>query len=227
MSNGLPGLTLIKCIGGTTLEKLRGQNAGVYVGAANVDYSDLFTKDPETNMTYLTTGTSSNILAGRLSYFFDLRGPSVTVDTACSSSMAALHLACQSLRAGESRQAIVGGAYLILSPDTMIAMSNLRLHGEEGRSFTYDHRGTGYGRGEGVATLILKPLQDAIDAGDTIRAIIRATGMNQDGKTNGITLPSKDAQEGLIRSTYEAVGLDPLDTGTYFRSSSLLFLTLY
>ena len=208
----LPNLTLIEMKGGTTLEKLRGQNVGVYVGAAAVDYGDFFIKDPETNSTYLTTGTASNILSNRLSYFFDLCGPSVTVDTACSSSLAAFHLACQSLRTGESRQAIVGGAHLILSPDTIIAMSNLRLHGEEGLSFTYDHRGTGYGRGEGVATLVLKPLQDALEAGDTVRAVIRATGMNQDGKTNGITLPSKDAQEDLIRSTYEAAGLDPSET---------------
>ena len=199
-------------IGGTAMNHIRGQNVGVYVGAAMTDYSDLNAKDTEINLTYMTTGTASNILANRLSYFFDLRGPSFTVDTACSSSLAALHLACQSLRTGETRQAIVGGVYVILSPDPMIGMSKLKLHGEQGRSYTYDHRGTGYGRGEGVATLILKPLQNAIDAGDTIRAVIRNTGMNQDGKTNGITLPSKDAQEDLIRSVYEAAGLDPLDT---------------
>ena len=203
---------MIDKIGGTAMNHIRGQNVGVYVGAAMTDYSDLNAKDTEINLTYITTGTASNILANRLSYFFDLRGPSFTVDTACSSSLAALHLACQSLRVGETRQAIVGGVYIILSPDPMIGMSKLKLHGEQGRSYTYDHRGTGYGRGEGVATLILKPLQDAIDAGDTIRAVIRNTGMNQDGKTNGITLPSKDAQEGLIRSVYEAAGLDPLDT---------------
>ena len=176
------------------------------------DYNELFAKDPETNLTYRITGTASNILSNRLSYMFDLHGPSFTVDTACSSSLAAFHLACQSLKTGEVRQAIVGGAYLVLSPDPMIGMSKLRLYGEHGRSYTYDHRGTGYGRGEGVASLILKPLQDAVDAGDTIRAIIRNTGINQDGKTNGITLPSKDAQESLIRTVYTAAGLDPLYT---------------
>ena len=194
------------------MDKIRGQNVGVYVGAAMADYTNLNAKDTDANLTYITTGTASNILANRLSYFFDLRGPSLTVDTACSSSLAAFHLACQSLRTGETQQAIVGGVYLILSPDPMIGMSKLQLHSEEGRSYSYDHRGTGYGRGEGVAALILKPLQDAIDAGDTIRAIVRNTGMNQDGKTNGITLPSKDAQEGLIRSVYKAADLDPSDT---------------
>lgn len=152
------------------------------------------------------------MLANRISYTFDLHGPSLTVDTACSSSLVALHLACQSLRAGEASQAIVSGAYVMLSPDTMIGMSNLGLHGEEGRCFTYDHRGTGYGRGEGVASLILKPLQDAIEAGDTIRAVVRNTGTNQDGQTNGITMPSKDAQESLIRSVYAAAGLEPSRT---------------
>ena len=90
------------------------------------DYSELFSKDSEINLTYRITGTASNILANRISYMFDLHGPSFTVDTACSSSLAAFHLACQSLRTGESRQAIVGGTYLIISPDPMIGMSKLR-----------------------------------------------------------------------------------------------------
>lgn len=176
------------------------------------DYNDLYSKDPDNNQTYHITGTSSGMLANRVSYMFDLHGPSFTVDTACSSSLTAFHLACQSLRNGDTRQAIVGGAYLIISPDPMIGMSKLRLYGEQGLSYTYDHRGTGYGRGEGVASLIMKPLQDAIDAGDTIRAIVRNTGVNSDGRTNGITLPNKDAQESLIRSTYAAAGLDPRET---------------
>ena len=203
---------LTKSKGGTPVNSIRGQNVGVYVGASMSDYKDLYAKDVEINLTYSITGTASNILSNRLSYMFDLHGPSFTVDTACSSSLAAFHLACQSLKTGEVQQAIVGGAYLVLSPDPMMGMSKLRLYGEHGRSYSYDHRGTGYGRGEGVATLILKPLQDAIDAGDTIRAVIRNTGMNQDGKTNGITLPSKKAQESLIRSVYATAGLDPLDT---------------
>ena len=94
----------------------------------------------------------------------------------------------------------------------MSLSNSKRLYGDEGRSYTYDHRGTGYGRGEGVAAMVLKPLKDAIEAGDNIRGIVRNTGINQDGKTNGITLPSKDAQEALIRSVYAAGGLDPLET---------------
>ena len=195
------------------MNHIRGQSIGVFVGAAMTDYSDLNAKDTEIMLIYTTTGTASDVLANHLSSFFNLHWPSFTVDTACSSSLAALQLACQSLRIGETRQAIVGKVYIILSPDPMIGMSKLKLHSEQGRSYTHDHRGTGYGRGEGVATLILKPLQDAIDAGDTIRAVIRNTGMNPDGKTNGVRLPSKEAQVDLIRSVYEAAGLDPLDTG--------------
>lgn len=184
----------------------------MYVGGGLSDYGDLLSRTPNNNATYSATGMSLNMLANRISYSFDLQGPSLTLDTACSSSLVALHLACQSLKAGESSQAIVSGAYILLSPDTWIGMSNLGLHGEEGRCFAYDHRGTGYGRGEGVASLILKPLQDAIEAGDTIRAVVRNTGTNQDGQTNGITMPSKDAQEGLIRSVYAAAGLEPSRT---------------
>ncbi|KAI4116766.1 MAG: hypothetical protein LQ345_002869 [Seirophora villosa] len=197
---------------GIPLHTLQGKSVGVYVGGGLSDYGDLLSRTPNNNATYSATGMSLNMLANRISYSFDLQGPSLTLDTACSSSLVALHLACQSLKAGESSQAIVSGAYILLSPDTWIGMSNLGLHGEEGRCFAYDHRGTGYGRGEGVASLILKPLQDAIEAGDTIRAVVRNTGTNQDGQTNGITMPSKDAQEGLIRSVYAAAGLEPSRT---------------
>ena len=200
-------------IGGTPLQNMKEQNVGVYVGGCMSDYAGLHGKDPETSDAYQVTGNALNILSNRVSYLFDLRGPSMTLDTACSSSLVALHLACQSLRTKETRQAIVGGVHLMLSPDPMTSMSMLRLFSEQGRSYTFDNRGTGYGRGEGVATVILKPLEDAIKAGDTIRAIIRNTGINQDGRTNGITMPSKEAQEALIRSTYAAAGLDPLDTG--------------
>lgn len=184
----------------------------MYVGAGSSDYRELGLQDADHNQTYAATGLPTNMLANRISYTFDLQGPSLSVDTACSSSLVALHLACQSLRTGEASQAIVSASYLILSPNMMIGMSTLGLFAEEGRCFTYDHRGTGYGRGEGVASLILKPLQDAIEAGDTIRAVIQNSGTNQDGNTNGITVPSKDAQEGLIRSVYATAGLEPSRT---------------
>ncbi|KAL8631914.1 hypothetical protein Q9189_002390 [Teloschistes chrysophthalmus] len=187
-------------------------STGVYVGAAQIDYTLQLHKDVEDIPVYQATGTSANVLSNRISYVFDLRGPSITMDTACSSSLAALHTACQSLQAGDISQAIVGGAHIMLSPDTMVGMSMLKLFGEQGKSFTYDSRGTGYGRGEGVVSLVLKTLDDAIRDGDSIRAVIRNTGINQDGKTNGITFPSLDAQAQLIEDVYKAVGLDPAQT---------------
>ncbi|KAL9595199.1 MAG: hypothetical protein Q9219_006593 [cf. Caloplaca sp. 3 TL-2023] len=197
---------------GITLKAIAGHSTGVYVGASQIDYTSLLLGDVQDIPVYQSTGTSANILSNRISYIFDLKGPSLTMDTACSSSLAALHTACQSLRSGEIHQAIVAGAHIMLSPDTMVGMSMLRLFGEDGRSYTYDSRATGYGRGEGVVSLILKPLHDAVRDGDNIRAVIRNTGANQDGRTNGITFPSCDAQANLIKSVYEGAGLDPSET---------------
>ncbi|KAL8657370.1 MAG: hypothetical protein Q9226_001979 [Calogaya cf. arnoldii] len=197
---------------GITLETISGGNTGVYVGASQVDYEEQLKMDTQDIPVYQSTGTSSNIISNRISYIFNLKGPSLTMDTACSSSLAALHTACQSLRLGEIDQAIVCGAHIMLRPDTMVGMSMLRLFGEEGRSYAYDSRANGYGRGEGVVSLILKPFRNAVRDGDNIRALIRNTGVNQDGKTDGITFPSCDAQASLIQSVYSAAGLDPSET---------------
>lgn len=175
------------------------------------------------------TGTGTAITANRLSYIFDLRGPSFVLDTGCSGSIVALHQACNSLRNNESKMALVGGTNLMLSPDLFQPMSmnrsesyllyeqaqntdNLRVLNDDGKCYTFDHRGSGYGRGEGVGCVVLKLLEDAVRDGDVIRSIILNTGSNQDGKTNGISLPNQYAQEALIRSTYAAIGLDPKDT---------------
>ncbi|KAL9609347.1 MAG: hypothetical protein Q9167_005871 [Letrouitia subvulpina] len=197
---------------GITFEAISGHQTGVFVGASEVDYTLLMHKDVLDIPVYQSTGCSTNMVSNRISYVFNLKGPSLTIDTACSSALTALHIACQSLRSGESTEAIVCGAHIMLSPDTMVGMSMLRLFGDDGRSYTYDARATGYGRGEGVACLVLKPLQAALRDGDNIRAIIRNTGANQDGKTSGITFPSCDAQAELIEAVYNKAGLDPLET---------------
>ncbi|KAI0474037.1 hypothetical protein GGR56DRAFT_696770 [Xylariaceae sp. FL0804] len=194
---------------GITLERVSGSKTGVFIGTSNHDYEHMLWKDPESLPLYHAVGVSASIMANRISYFFNLRGPSVTTDTACSSTLVALHQACQSLRMGESTHAIVGGANLILEPGMLIPMSSLKFFSPDGKCYTYDHRASGYGRGEGVGTVILKPFDDAIRDGDTIRCVIRATGANSDGRTAGLMLPSGDAQEALIRSTYEAAQLDP------------------
>ncbi|XPT01486.1 hypothetical protein M3J09_010621 [Ascochyta lentis] len=190
-----------------------GKNVGVFVGGTFAEYeADLF-RDPDTIPMHQATGCAMAMQSNRISHFFDLRGPSYTVDTACSSSLVALHNACQSLRTGESSMALAAGVHLNMLPEFWISYSMSRLFGEEGRSFAFDQRGTGYGRGEGCGMVLLKPLEQAIKDNDPIRAVITGTGINQDGKTPGITMPNGAAQEALMRSVYSNGGMDPRDTG--------------
>nr|ASK38717.1 polyketide synthase [Paecilomyces divaricatus] len=199
---------------GIPLDKMLGSKTSCFVGSFCGDYTDMLVRDPEAIPMYQCTnaGQSRAITANRVSYFFDLRGPSVTVDTACSGSLVALHLACQSLRTGDAKMAIVSGVNTILSHEFMSTMSMMRFLSPDGRCYTFDERANGYARGEGVGCLLLKPLSDALRDNDTIRAVIRGTGSNQDGKTSGITLPNANAQQELIRDVYAAAGLDPLET---------------
>ena len=169
--------------------------------------------DPESLPAHHVVGTGKAIFANRISYYFDLKGPSVALDTGCSASLVALHQACQSIRSGESEQAIVGGTNLILSPKTMMSLGNLGFLSDEGRCFSFDSRGSGYGRGEGVASVVIKPIQDAVANGDSIRAVIRNTFVNQDGKTPGMTMPCCEAQADMMRAAYAQAHLDPTDTG--------------
>lgn len=194
---------------GIPIEQIRGSDTAVYAAMFTRDYDRNIYKDPFEIPRYHTTGCGEAILSNRISYVFHLKGPSMTLDTGCSGSMVALHQACQSLRVGECSTALACGVSLILNPDHMIGMSNLYMLNENGRSYPFDARGAGYGRGEGVTAVILKRLDDALDAGDNIRAVIRNTSINHDGKTNGITLPSGKAQEALQRKSYQQAGLDP------------------
>ncbi|KAJ8071242.1 hypothetical protein OCU04_001577 [Sclerotinia nivalis] len=165
-------------------------------------------KDPERLSKHAASGNTFSILANRISWAYNLRGPSMHIDTACSSSLVALHLACQSLRSKESSMAIVGGSNIISSVEQLLLLSNLNLVSPDSKSYSFDSRANGYGRGEGCGVVIVKRLSDAIAHGDTIRAVIRATGTNQDGRTSSLTTPCQDAQEALIRDTYETAGLD-------------------
>ncbi len=163
------------------------------------------------------SGTSRAMLSNRLSWFFNLTGPSLTLDTACSSSLYALHLACQSIRLGESTQALVTGANLILHPNLTSQLSAMHMVSPDGISHSFDDQANGYGRGEAVAAILVKPLLQALEDGDTIRCVIRGTGANQDGKTPGITMPSGHAQSQLIKATYQTAGL-PLSETSYFEA---------
>ncbi|TGJ81386.1 hypothetical protein E0Z10_g7369 [Xylaria hypoxylon] len=192
---------------GVAMESLKRSRTAVFSASMTDDYSRMVSKDPETASRMAITGTFSSILPNRVSWFFDLLGPSVHIDTACSSSLVAVDLACQSLASGDSSMALVTGSNLILGPDGFLMLSNLSFLSPDSKSYSFDHRANGYARGEGVIALVLKPLRDAVRDGDMIRAVIRSTGTNQDGRTPSLTQPSPEAQEELIRRVYKKANL--------------------
>ncbi|OOQ88785.1 fatty acid synthase [Penicillium brasilianum] len=193
---------------GIPMEDALGSNTSVFVSGFNHEYLGILNSDPETAVKYKPTGVTNATLSNRVSWFFNFKGSSMTIDTACSSSLVALHLAVQSLRARETNMAVVSGVSILENPVETIGMGHHGLLGAQGRSFSFDARAEGYARGEGVGSVILKPLHAAVRDGDTIRAVIRETGVNQDGRTPGITVPSAAAQERLIREVYWRAGLD-------------------
>ncbi|KAF4462213.1 polyketide synthase [Fusarium albosuccineum] len=193
---------------GIRKEDIDGSDTAVYVGSFVKDYEQVCLRDPDWQPQYAATGNGIAIMANRISYFFNLHGPSMTIDTGCSGSLVSVHLAAQSLRVGECSLAIAAGAGMILAPNTIMPMTALNFLSPDGKCFTFDARANGYGRGEGIGVVILKRLSDALRDNDTIRAVIRGTKVNQDGHTTGITLPSKEAQVANINSIYESVGLD-------------------
>ncbi|KAM5349407.1 hypothetical protein ACJ41O_005912 [Fusarium nematophilum] len=199
---------------GIPKEAIAGRNIGMFVGGASSDYRMGTLRDLSQLPMFDATGNHQSIQAGRLSYYFDLRGPCLTVDTACSSSLYALHQAVQSIRSGESEQAIVAAANLHLQPDDFVSMSMMGIFNEQGKTFTFDDRAkSGFARGEGVGALVLKPLDQAIKDNDKIRSVIVSTGTNQDGKTVGITTPNGEAQEQLMREVYAKAGISHDDVG--------------
>ncbi|KAL9119068.1 MAG: hypothetical protein Q9187_004377 [Circinaria calcarea] len=196
---------------GIPMEEFVGTDSAVYAGMDSCDYHSVLARDIDATPRYLATGTAGCMAANRLSYFFDLSGPSLAVDTACSSTMAALHQAVCTLRRGESSMALVCGAKHIFNPDMFIPSSELGFLSPSGRCRSFDAAGDGYGRGEGVLALLLKPLKQAIGDRDPIRAIIKGTRLNQDGRTQGITMPSAVAQKQNMESLYHQLGLSPND----------------
>ncbi|ATY60317.1 Beta-ketoacyl synthase [Cordyceps militaris] len=197
---------------GCTKEAIDGTDVSVYVGSFVKDYEQICLRDPDWQPQYAATGNGIAIMSNRISYYFNLHGPSMTIDTGCSGSLVSVHLAAQSLRSGESSMAIAAGAGLILTPNTIMPMTALNFLSPDGKCYTFDSRANGYGRGEGIGVVILKRLSDAIRDNDTIRAVIRGTNVNQDGRTTGITLPSKEAQVANIKAVYMGAGLSFSDT---------------
>lgn len=180
-------------------------------GMEGSEYHTILARDIDATPRYLATGTATCMAANRISYAFNLSGPSVVVDTACSSAMVALHQAVRSLRDDEASMALVCGAKLILSPDMFIPSSEMGFLNSSGRCRSFDAAGDGYGRGEGVLALLLKPLPAALADRDPIRAVVKGTRLNQDGRTRGITLPSADAQQRNMQSLYKRINVCPDD----------------
>ncbi len=189
--------------------RLAGSATGVYVGASATDYSDLRLGDPAGADSYFMTGNTLSILANRISYIFDLRGPSLTLDTACSSSLVALHHACEAIRSKQIPGAVVGGVNLLLTPYPFLGFCRASMLSRRGRCYAFDERADGYVRAEGGGVIVLKALDDALAAGDPIRAVILATGTNSDGRTLGLSLPSEAAQASLLRSVYARAEIAP------------------
>lgn len=191
--------------------EMSGRAVGVYIGASAIDYSDLRLGDPAGADSYFMTGSTLSILANRVSYVFDLRGPSLAIDTACSSSLVALHHACEAIRSGRIESAVVGGVNLLLAPYPFIGFSRASMLSRRGRCFAFDERADGYVRGEGGAAVILKPLERALADNNPIRGVILASGVNSDGRTIGLSLPSEAAQASLLRSLYRSADIAPDD----------------
>ncbi|KAI0848453.1 hypothetical protein F5Y00DRAFT_270187 [Daldinia vernicosa] len=202
---------------GIPAENLKGSNTAVFGASFWSDYLGLYSKDIDNLPSMGVTGIASSMIPNRLSWYFDLRGPSVHIDTACSSSMVAVDLACQAISNGSATAALVVGTNLLLGPECSILLSNMHFLSPESLCYSFDARANGYARGEGIAAIVLKPVAGAVRDGDMIRAVIRSIGSNQDGKTPSLTQPSLQAQESLIRSVYEKKGLS-LGATRYFEA---------
>lgn len=190
-------------------DALRGTSTGVFVGAMWSDYARLDHADERRIEQHTAAGLDTSIIPARISYSLGLQGPSIAVNTACSSSLVAVHLACQSLRSGESSLALCGGVSLVLSPWSTVALTKLGALSPDGRCRAFDAGANGYVRGEGAGLVVLKPLSSAVADGDRIYGVILGSAVNNDGFSNGLTAPNPQAQEDVLRKAYANAGVPP------------------
>jgi acyl transferase domain-containing protein/NADPH:quinone reductase-like Zn-dependent oxidoreductase/surfactin synthase thioesterase subunit/NADP-dependent 3-hydroxy acid dehydrogenase YdfG/acyl carrier protein len=198
---------------GLRRDQFDGTRTAVFIGAFMYDYLCIQTAPEQRDEinAYVGMGTSPTALANRISYDFNLKGPSVSLDTACSGSLVAVHLACRSIWAGEADMAVAGGVNLMLRPESSIVLSKGGFLNPGEFCKAFDERADGYVRGEGAGVVILKPLRKAVEDGDAIHAVIRATGVNQDGYLpEGFTVPNVFSQIALLKAVYGEAGIDPL-----------------
>ncbi|RMJ10268.1 hypothetical protein CDV36_010105 [Fusarium kuroshium] len=200
---------------GIPVESLRGSRTAVFSASMVEDYAKMIAMDPDNAERTAITGSSvACVIPNRISWYFDLKGPSIHVNTACSSSLSAVDMACKTIHSGDATCAVVTGSNLLLDPAMFQALSAQKFLSPDGLCQSFDHKANGYGRGEGIIAIVLKPVSLAVQNGDIIRAVIRSTGSNQDGHTPGLTQPSSQAQEDLVRHVYAQAGLS-LDQTRY------------
>ncbi|WP_299569833.1 polyketide synthase Pks13 [uncultured Williamsia sp.] len=191
---------------------LRGAQVGVYLGSSTNDYQMMAVADPESNgdtAAYALTGTSTSIVANRVSYFYDFRGPSIAMDTACSSSLVAVHQAVRSLRSGETDVCVAGGVNMLLSPAATLGFDSIGVQAKDGRIKAFSADADGMIRAEGGGVVILKRVADARRDGDTMLAIIAGSAVNSDGRSNGLPAPNPEAQVDVLRAAYRDAAIDP------------------
>jgi polyketide synthase 13 len=189
---------------------LRGTSVGVYIGASNNDYQFLAVSDPVTAHPYAITGTASSIIANRVSYFYDFRGPSMAIDTACSSSLVAVHEGVKALRAGDVDVVLAGGVNAMITPLVTIGFDEVGgVLAPDGRIKSFSSDADGYARSEGGGMLVLKRVADARRDGDQIIAVIAGSAVNHDGRSNGMLAPNPDAQAEVLRKAYKDAGINP------------------
>jgi len=189
---------------------LRGGDVGVFVGTSNNDYSMLAVSDPTVAHPYAITGTASSIIANRVSYFYDFRGPSLAIDTACSSSLVAIHEGVKALRSGEAEVVLAGGVNALITPMVTIGFDEVGgVLAPDGRIKSFSADADGYARSEGGGMIVLKRVSDARRDGDQILAVIAGSAVNHDGRSNGMLAPNPDAQAEVLRKAYKDAGIDP------------------
>nr|WP_025897204.1 polyketide synthase [Kordiimonas gwangyangensis] len=195
---------------GTALD---GQSVGLYVGTAESGYAGLLKDAGKLYTPQAFLGNAASILAARVSYMLNLRGPAIAVETACSSSLVAIHLACESLRRGETDVALAGGAYLLVTPQLYQLATSAGMLSPTGRCHAFGADADGFVPGEAVAVVVLKRLADAEADGDQILAVIAGSGINQDGRSNGMTAPNAHSQADLIRDVMSRYGINENSVG--------------
>lgn len=197
--------------------QISGDKIGVYMGVFNFDYKGLQEQTNQIIETYHSIGTASAVIANRISHFFNLKGPSFPIDTACSSSFNAIHSAAQSILLGESNMALAGGVSLILTPSRHISFSKAGMLSPTGSCKTFDDSADGYVRSEGAGVVLLKPLEQALEDGDSIYGVLKGTAVNHNGRTHTLTYPNPEAQADVIAEAHKKADI-PVESISYIEA---------